>query len=89
MRIDEDRQWESSEEDVDCLIEIAKQFMRYLDKIDLSDRAYFTKLFPASANFNTDNQFLKRDSLVLPGSAIFHLLFEGTRVQYLERVTQT
>lgn len=46
MRLDEDRQWDSSEEDVDCLIEIAKQFMRYLDKIDLTDSAYFLKLFP-------------------------------------------
>ena len=63
--------------------------MRYLDKIDLTDRAYFTSLFPTSSSFTVDNQYLKKDSLVLPGAAIFHLLFEGTKVQYLERVTQT
>ncbi len=37
-RLDEERAWDSSEEDVDCLMEIAKQFMRYLDCMDLSDR---------------------------------------------------
>ena len=35
-----------------------------------------------------DNQYLKPGSLVLPGSAIFSLFFEGTRASYLERVTQ-
>ena len=35
-----------------------------------------------------DNQYLKPGSLVLPGSAIFSLFFDGTRASYLERVTQ-
>jgi hypothetical protein len=55
--------------------------MRYLDRLDLTDRTRF----PAAP---VETQFLKKDSLVLPGACIFQILFEGTKVQYLERVTQ-
>jgi hypothetical protein len=57
--------------------------MRYLDRIDLTDRgAQFEKVLGKQPTFQGggDSQFLKKDSLVLPGAAIFHLLFEGTRV---------
>ena len=64
--------------------------MRYLDCMDLSDRKQFEKILKTNTqtNFFVENQYLKQNSLVLPGSAIFHLMFEGTKVQYLERVTQ-
>jgi hypothetical protein len=52
--------------------------MRYLDRLDLSDRKQFAELSKGN-NFTIDNQFLKKDSLVLPGSAIFTILFEGTK----------
>lgn len=37
-RIDEEKAWDSSDEDLECLIEMAKQFMRYLDRLDLSSK---------------------------------------------------
>ena len=62
---------------------MAKQFMRYLDRLDLTDKYQFAEILKkassASLNFTVDNQYLKKDSLVLPGAAIFHILFEGTK----------
>jgi hypothetical protein len=60
--------------------------MRYLDRIDLNDKSQFAEVLKKTT-FTVDNQFLKKESLVLPGAAIFQILFEGTKVQYLERVT--
>ncbi len=51
--------------------------MRYLDRLDLRDRSMFAHL--SSVPFAVDNQYLKKDSLDLPGSAIFKILFEGTK----------
>lgn len=91
-RLDDDRAWEASEEDLDCLLEMAQQMSRYLDRLDLNDKTLFQKLTknkqqPSNnGSLNIDSQHIK--GLVLPGSAIFPILFEGTRVQYLERVTQ-
>ena len=76
---------------MEALLEIAKTFLRYLDSLELSDRKQFSHLLKSNvagqAPFLVDNQFLKPGSLVLPGSAIFTLFFEGTRATYLERVT--
>jgi hypothetical protein len=81
---------------------MAKHLMRYLDCLDLSDREQFAHLSKqGTSNFQVDNSFLKKESLVLPGAAIFHILFEGTKgrqgiissliiifiVQYLERIS--
>ena len=73
---------------MDCLLEIAKQFMRYLDCLDLTDRKQFADVLKNTPSFFVENNYLKPQSQVLPGAAIFHIMFEGTRVQYLERVTQ-
>jgi len=69
-KLDDDRTWEASEEDLECLLEISKQFMRYLDLIDLSDKSQFAEVLKKTT-FTVDNQFLKKESLVLPGAAIF------------------
>jgi hypothetical protein len=60
-RLDEERAWDSSEEDLDCLLEIAKQFMRYLDCMDLTDRKQFEKILKSNTqtNFFVENQYLK------------------------------
>ena len=42
--LNDERQWDSSEEDVEALLEIAKHFLRYLDSLELSDRKQFAHL---------------------------------------------
>ena len=50
------RQWDSSEEDIECLLEIARQFMYYLDRLDLSDRRQFEGLLKNGQGlFQVDN----------------------------------
>ncbi len=88
--MNDEKVWDSSEEEIEALLEMAKHFLRYLDSLELSDRKQFAHLLKDSngqAPFLVDSQYLKPGSLVLPGSAIFTLFFEGTRAQYLERVT--
>jgi len=36
--LNDERQWDSSEEDVDAMIEVAKAFVRHIDSLDLADR---------------------------------------------------
>ncbi len=52
--------------------------MRYMDGIDLNDKQQFAKV-AGGQTFQVNDQYLKPQSLVLPGAAIFHILFEGTK----------
>lgn len=51
---------------------MTRTFMHYLEEYDLNQQS----------SINFDKTYIKRDSLALPGKAIFDILFKGTACRY-------
>ena len=46
--MNDEKVWDSSEEEIEALLEMAKHFLRYLDSLELSDRKQFAHLLKDS-----------------------------------------